>query len=133
MYQIVLVIPFFFHQSPVDLDGLPAAFPPNSELLTFSSLRFKRKIRNQSDVVAQNVRVRIPGLETFKGGSEEDSTSTETEEARSSFNDESSSTSLDKLHSTRLQLSHEDVCPVYIRRLSKHCFTCQLITSLHLA
>ncbi|VDD81054.1 unnamed protein product [Mesocestoides corti] len=84
-----------------DANGLPTAFPPNSELLTFSSVRFERDIKSRTELPVQEVRVRIPGLEE-----------------RVVVDEHTSSNSPDhatpgKRRPSRVQFSHEDLEPVH--------------------
>ncbi|KAL5970709.1 hypothetical protein TSMEX_001541, partial [Taenia solium] len=99
--------------SSADQDDLLASFPPNSELLIFSSIHFERELRSQFDLPAQPVRVQIPGLEGFNENSNEDTGPIEIEDARSFVNEESSSASLERRHTPKIQLSHEDLEPVH--------------------
>ncbi|VDK36481.1 unnamed protein product [Taenia asiatica] len=99
--------------SSADQDDLLVSFPPNSELLIFSSIHFERELRSQFDLPAQPVRVQIPGLEGFNENSNEDTGPMETEDARSFVNEESSSASLERRHTLKIQLSHEDLEPVH--------------------
>nr|CDS20756.1 Breast cancer overexpressed gene 1 protein [Echinococcus granulosus] len=99
--------------SSVDQDSLLTSFPPNSELLIFSSIRFERELRSQMDLPVQPVRVRIPGLEGFNEEAKEDTGPVETEDTKSSVNEDSSSVSPERRHTPKIQLSHEDLEPVH--------------------
>lgn len=55
------------------------------------------------------MRVRIPGLESFNEGSEEEYVALESEEAKSSFHEETSSASPERRRAAKIRLSHEDV------------------------
>ncbi|CDS43676.2 Breast cancer overexpressed locus tag 1 protein [Echinococcus multilocularis] len=99
--------------SSFDQDSLLTSFPPNSELLIFSSIRFERELRSQMDMPVQPVRVRIPGLEGFNEEAKEDTGPVETEDTKSSVNEDSSSVSPERRHTPKIQLSHEDLEPVH--------------------
>ncbi|KAL5106524.1 hypothetical protein TcWFU_000549 [Taenia crassiceps] len=98
--------------SSADRDNLIASFPPNSELLIFSSIHFERELKSQFDLPVQPVRVQIPGLEGFNNESNEDTGHVETEDA-SFVNEDSSSASVERRHTPKIQLSHEDLEPVH--------------------
>lgn len=55
------------------------------------------------------MRVQIPGLEGFNEESNEDTGHVETEDTGSFINEDSSSASLERRHTPKIQLSHEDV------------------------
>ncbi|VDN97013.1 unnamed protein product [Rodentolepis nana] len=99
--------------STSELEGSPHSFSPNSELLIFSSIRFKRELRNPSELPQQLVKVRIPGLENFNEDRENDCGNVEIDETKSSIHEESSSASPERRHATKFQLSHEDLEPVH--------------------
>ncbi|VDM30527.1 unnamed protein product [Hydatigera taeniaeformis] len=99
--------------SSTDQDGLLSSFPPNSELLIFSSIHFERELKSQFDLPAQPVRVQIPGLEGFNEECSDDTGPVESADARSFVNEDSSSASLERRHTPKIQLSHEDLEPVH--------------------
>lgn len=77
--------------------------------MIFSSIRFKRELRNTFELPQQLVKVRIPGLENFNEDDENECGNAEADETKSSVHEESSSASLERRHTAKFQLSHEDV------------------------